>query len=184
MSTFPHAVSCTPFPQADGRQGQDMRLRTAPLALAEANRLIVALHRHHGPVRFHLFTVGCWDASGALRGAAVVHRPCARALDTGDRLEVSRCVTDGCPNACSALYGAAWREARHRGYLSIQTYIRTDELGTSLLAAGWRLVNVTDRPRSWGRPGTEPTGRQRWERSIVSAHSIYCDRGRLAPIQG
>ena len=52
-------------------------------------------------------------------------------------LEVTRLATDGSPNACSFLYGAAARAAVALGYDKIQTYILDSEPGTSLLAAGW-----------------------------------------------
>lgn len=47
---------------------------------------------------------------------AIVGRPVARHLDDGWTLEVTRLATDGSANACSALYGAAWRTTprRHR----------------------------------------------------------------------
>ena len=43
--------------------------------------------------------------------------------------EVLRVATDGTPNACSALLGAAARAAKALGYLRIQTYPLPDEGG-------------------------------------------------------
>jgi hypothetical protein len=79
-------------------------------------------------------------------------------------------LPEGFLNACSMLYGACWRAARSLGYRRLGTYIRKDEPGTSLRAAGWRLVAET-RARSWeksnpSRPRvdkTEIVQRQLWE---------------------
>ena len=78
------------------------------------------------------------DNDGALHGAAIVGRPVARlAGSPRDVLEVVRLVTDGTQNACSILYAAAARAGLALGYLRIQTYILEEELGTTLIAAGW-----------------------------------------------
>lgn len=50
---------------------------------------------------------------------------------------MTRLVTDGTKNACSALYAAAARIGREMGYKKIQTYILASEPGTSLVASGW-----------------------------------------------
>jgi hypothetical protein len=55
----------------------------------------------------------------------------------GFTLEVTRVATDGCPNACSALYGAAWKVARAMGYRRLITYTLPEEGGSSLRGAGW-----------------------------------------------
>ncbi len=86
--------------------------------------------------------------TGGIRGVAIIGRPVARGLDDGWTLEVTRLATDGCPNACSALYAAAWRQVRERGFLRLGTYILASEPGTSILAAGWRMVGEV-KGRSW-----------------------------------
>ena len=48
-------------------------------------------------------------------------------------------ATDGSRNACSFLYGAAWRAAKAMGYRRIVTYIMPEEGGASLRASGWQL---------------------------------------------
>lgn len=78
-------------------------------------------------------------------------RPVARHLDDGRTLEVTRCVTDGTPNACSALYGAAWRVARAMGYHRLITYVLASESGGSLKASGWKELYKTP-GRSWSVP--------------------------------
>jgi hypothetical protein len=67
----------------------------------------------------------------------MVGRPISRYLDDGLTLEVNRCCTDGTKNACSMLYGAAWRAAKALGYKHIVTYTRQSENGASLRASGW-----------------------------------------------
>ncbi len=115
-----------------------MSLHVIPLELSEANALVARLHRHHQPAQGHRFSIGVIDGTGNLHGAAIVGRPVARlAGSPRDVLEVVRLVTDGTPNACSALYAAAARAGRAMGYKRIQTYILGSEPGTSLRASGW-----------------------------------------------
>jgi len=76
-------------------------------------------------------------ADGALAGVAIVGRPVSRYLDDGLTLEVTRLCTDGTKNACSFLYGAAWRAAKALGYKKIITYTLATETGASLKATGW-----------------------------------------------
>lgn len=131
-----------------------MTLRVIPLTLEEANALVATLHRHHKPVVGHKFSIGVADGERVV-GAACVGRPVARHLDDGWTLEVNRCVTDGTRNACSALYGAAWRAAKALGYRRLVTYTLPAEGGASLRGAGWTLVglrgggnwNTASRPR-------------------------------------
>lgn len=144
------------------------KLRIVPLTLDEANTLVAHWHRHHKPLAQSKFCIGVCEPCGRVCGAAIVGRPVARLLDDGMTLEVNRCVTDGTPNACSALYGAVARAAKAFGYARIFTYTRIDEPGTSLRAAGWILDNPAIRARSWNMPGrvridrTEIVKRQRW----------------------
>jgi hypothetical protein len=58
-------------------------------------------------------------------------------LDDGLTAEVNRVATDGCPNACSALLGAARRAVFAMGYRRIITYTLPEEGGASLRGAGW-----------------------------------------------
>lgn len=108
------------------------------------------LHRHHRPVVGHKFSLGASLGSN-LVGVCIVGRPVARGRDDGITLEVTRLCTDGTLNACSFLYGAAARAATALGYHRIGTYILASEPGTSLKAAGWRLVKVVS-GRSWSCP--------------------------------
>lgn len=95
------------------------------------------------------------DDNNELRGVAIVGRPVSRFLDNGLTAEVTRLCTDGCKNACSFLYAACGRIAKHMGYDRIITYILAAEKGTSLKASSWTCDgirgggnwNVPSRPR-------------------------------------
>jgi hypothetical protein len=76
----------------------------------------------------------------------------ARLLDDGLTLEVNRVATDGCPNACSALYGACRRVAKEMGFRRILTYTLPEEGGASLRGAGWACAGEAG-GRSWDKPG-------------------------------
>lgn len=127
------------------------RLHVVPIAFDEACAFITEHHRHHVPPVGHKFSLAVADESGVVRGVACIGRPVARRLDDGWTLEVTRVATDGCPNACSALYSAAWRAARALGYRRLGTYTLATESGVSLRAAGWREVGRVS-GGSWSRP--------------------------------
>ena len=145
-----------------------MKFDIVPLPLDEANAFIRQHHRHHGRVVGHRFSLGAADAAGDVRGVAIIGRPVARGLDDGLTLEVTRVATDGCKDASSALYGAARRAAFALGYKKLVTYTLASESGTSLKAAGYRVVGEV-RGRSWScasRPRVDkhPTqAKLRWE---------------------
>jgi hypothetical protein len=150
------------------------RLTIVPLALEHANEFVRQFHRHHQPVVGHKFSLGVVDDEGGLRGAAIVGRPVARGRDDGLTLEVTRLVTDGCDNACSAMYAAAWRAAKAMGYLRIGTYVLASEPGTSLKAAGWKVLYEVP-GRSWDTPSRprddkHPTvAKTLWEAAVWEA---------------
>lgn len=113
-------------------------------------------HRHHKPPQGGLFAIGCAvDGSDAPCGVVIVGRPVSRILDDGWTCEVTRCCTTGEKNACSMLYGAAWRAAKAMGYKKMVTYTLEEEGGASLRASGARLIgqagggswNCRSRPR-------------------------------------
>lgn len=78
-------------------------------------------------------------------------------IEFGDAAEFVRChhrhhtPPTGHRNACSFLYAAAARAAFALGYARIGTYILKSEPGTSLKAAGWKLIGETP-GRSWSVP--------------------------------
>lgn len=137
------------------------KLRHIRIELAEANAFVAAHHRHHKPVVGHLFSLAAvLDGTEApervhqIVGVVIVGRPVARMRDDGLTAEVTRLCTDGTKNACSFLYGAAARAVFALGFKRIGTYILASEPGTSLTAAGWRLIGETS-GGSWSR-GNRP----------------------------
>jgi hypothetical protein len=126
-----------------------VKLRHIRIELAEANAFVAAHHRHHIPVVGHLFSLGC-ALEDKIVAVAIVGRPVSRMRDDGATVEVTRLCTDGTENACSFLYGAAARAAFALGYSRIGTYILASESGTSLKAAGWKLIGERG-GGSWSR---------------------------------
>ncbi len=123
------------------------------MTITRAREYIRDVHRHHGPPVGALFALGV-ARDGELVGVATVGRPVARALQDGFTCEVTRLCTDGTRNACSFLYGLAWRIARDMGYRRILTYTLASEPGASLRAAGWQRLGEV-RGRSWSCPSRE-----------------------------
>jgi len=117
-------------------------VNVTPIEFAEACAFVRQWHRHHAPPQGHKFSIAA-SVDGEVVGVAIVGRPVSRMLQDGWTLEVTRLATDGTKNACSFLYGAAWRAARGLGFRRLITYILDSEPGTSLRAAGWRLVGTT-----------------------------------------
>lgn len=140
------------------------------VSLAAANRFIAGHHRHSGPVVGHLYSHGAFAGLLDLRGVAITGRPVARGLDDGETVEITRLATDGTPNACSMLYGAACREARRRGYRRAVTYTLATEIGASLKAAGFHQASAV-KGRQWDTPSRPRRQRAvvdriRWERQL------------------
>jgi len=111
-------------------------LTVVPVTFRQASAFVVQHHRHHQPPRGCRFCLGV-ATEDHLAGVAMVGRPVARHFD------------DGTANANSALYGAAWRTARALGYRRLITYTQEGESGSSLRAAGWRIVAERPARASW-----------------------------------
>lgn len=124
-------------------------LRHVRIDLAEANAFVAEHHRHHKPAVGHLFSIGA-ALGNLIVGVVIVGRPVSRHRDDGQTAEVTRLCTDGTKDACSFLYGAAARAAFALGFTRIGTYILATEPGTSLTAAGWRLIGERG-GGAWGR---------------------------------
>lgn len=132
-----------------------MTLRLVPITFKAAKAFIAEHHRHNKPPTGGKFALGA-VAEDTLVGVAVVGRPVARMLDDGFTAEVTRvCVIEGAPmNACSFLYGRAWRVWQQMGGLRMVTYTLQSEGGFSLRGAGWRVLgDVPGRSRPcWKGP--------------------------------
>lgn len=137
--------------QAEKKAGGVMQL--LPMTLKAAFAFIALNHRHHKPPQGGLFAIGLTEGETVI-GCVVIGRPVSRMLADGYTAEVTRLATDGSKNACSMLYGAAWRACRAIGYRRLVTYILDSEPGTSLEAAGWKLIGQAG-GGSWSRLSRE-----------------------------
>lgn len=145
QSSNPH-----PLGLRAGSRGKQPRLQIVPCSRDEAQAFVTLHHRHHNPRVGDKFCLAVADETGKVRGVAQVGLPTGPWKDDVWTLEVTRVATDGCENACSALYGAAWRAARALGWRRLITYTLTAESGSSLRAAGWKVIG--ERPaRSWAK---------------------------------
>jgi hypothetical protein len=143
-------------------------IQIVPMTLRRAPAFVAETHRHHRPPQGGLFAVGA-AIDGDVIGVAICGRPVSRLLAADPAtIEITRLATDGSRNACSALYGAAWRAARALGYRRAITYTLASEPGTSLRGAGWMRTAETS-GGSWdrssrGRTDKHPTEpKVRWE---------------------
>lgn len=147
-----------------------MSLRLVPLSFAQANEHVAAWHRHNAPVLSAKFSIGAADEENVLVAVAIVGRPVARHYDDGDTLEVYRVASDGTRNANSFLYGACARATFALGYRRLITYTQADESGSSLRAAGWRVIASRPARPGWTTPSRprddiayRSVARQLWE---------------------
>jgi hypothetical protein len=142
-------------------------LEVAPITLRHAREYVGRVHRHHLPPQGGLFAIAAAEGDEVV-GVVIVGRPVARHLDDGFTAEITRLASDGSKNACSMLYAAAWRAARAMGYRKLVTYTLRTEPGTSLRAAGLKVVGEVSQ-RSWDTPSRpridkdERQARLRWE---------------------
>lgn len=130
---------------------KSMSLILQPIILREANAFVKRHHRHHVPVQGAKFAIAC-TKEGKLVGVVIVGRPVSRHMDDGFTAEVTRLCTDGTYNACSLLYGAAWRAARAMGYTRMITYTLESEDGSSLKAANFHFLGFAG-GGNWNKPG-------------------------------
>jgi hypothetical protein len=126
-----------------------LRLHTVPLNFLQACAFVENYHRHNKPPLGSKFSIGVADESGEIHGVAIVGRPIARMFDDKLTAEVLRTCTDGTKNANSHLYAACWRIARQMGYARLITYTQGDESGTSLVAAGWKMIAERKPRKNW-----------------------------------
>jgi hypothetical protein len=144
-------------------------LRCRPITQREAFAYIAEHHRHHKPPVGWMWGIAAYD-DDRLCGVITVGRPVARMLDKRLKgtirttCEANRCCTDGTYNACSLLYGAAWRAAKAMGWDECITYLGPGENGASLKASGWICVGAAG-GGLWSRADRErdddhPTGQK------------------------
>lgn len=147
-----------------------MSLRLVPVTRVVARGFIEMHHRHHRPPPGAVFQVGVANEQDVLVGVAMAGRPVARVWDDGMTLEVNRTATDGTAHVNSMLYGACWRAAKALGYRRLITYTQAGESGSSLRAAGWRVIAERPARRGWDVPsrpredrGVDGIPRTLWE---------------------
>jgi hypothetical protein len=144
-------------------------LQLVPVDWQTACGMVTLWHRHHRRPAGYLWAHGVADGE-TLIGVAIVGRPSARHFDDGRTVEVTRSVVDGTPHANSMLYGAVARAAFAKGYRRVVTYTQEGESGSSLRAAGWRVVAQRPPRKGWNAPsrpredrGVEGVARTLWE---------------------
>lgn len=161
-------------------QALQTKLHVVSVTLEEANRFILAFHRHHLDLMAGLnrMALAACEPSGFVHGVAVLGQPVAlNRMANKSTLEVSRVATDGHPNACSVLYAACARSAKALGYQTIITYVLDSENGTSLRAAGWTRdegyyggIGWANRP---GRRDAHPIGpKGRWRLDLRAGREV------------
>lgn len=140
------------------------KLEVRTVKWGEACAFVRQVHRHLGPPQGWKFGLGVW-VGDQLVGVVMVGRPVSRVLDDGATLEITRLCTDGTPNACSKLLGAARRAMHALGYRRLITYSLDEEKGGSLRAAGFAKLGRT-KGGKWSTPSRArstqaPTGHKR-----------------------
>lgn len=147
-----------------------------PITGKAARAWVSEHHRHLPGVQGALFAVAVEDA-GQLVGVALAGNPPRVWQGTG-RFVITRVATvpvkSQGPHAapyCSMLYGAICRAGKELGYSEAWTYTLAGEPGTSLRAAGFTEMGMTD-GGEWDRPSrprasavrSEP--KRRWMRVL------------------
>jgi hypothetical protein len=143
-------------------------LELRPIEFSDAVEFVRLHHRHHKPPIGHKYSIACYD-DDRLCGVAIMGRPVSRYLDNGRTMEVYRNCTDGTKNACSMLYGAAWRVAQGLGYNRIFTYTLESENGASLRASNWHFDGQAGGPNWTGERYRQeelfPEMKNRWSKT-------------------
>lgn len=145
-----------------------LRLRPWTVKRSASLEFVKETHRHLPKVQGAMWCVSV-RSGDEIVGVALVGWPSrVQTTDEMDMLRILRvAVKPGFKNACSMLYGAAWRAARAMGCESMDTFTLLEEPGTSLRAAGWLEDGLTaggehsrkSRPRA---PAVDPRPKRRW----------------------
>jgi hypothetical protein len=125
-------------------------IRVVPCTVTRAKLIVAAWHRHVPDIQGGLFAAAI-AVDGEIHGVAIAGNPSRVWQGTG-RILISRVATDGVRNGCSRLYAALARAAEALGYTEAWTYTLPEEPGSSLLAAGFEDMGVTDWNADWDRP--------------------------------
>lgn len=149
-----------------------MKLLLRPITVKRQGAIgfIAATHRRLPRVQGGMWAACVREAeSQRVVGVVLVGWPSrVQTNELCEHLRVLRCAVEpGVPNACSMLYGAAWRAARALGAVRMDTFTHLDEPGTSLRAAGWIPDGLTaggeyDRACRHRRPAIDSSLKRRW----------------------
>lgn len=161
--------------------GAMVRAVLAPITVKAALKQVKAWHRHLPDLQGGLFAVQVVDEAARCVGVGVVGNP-PRAWQGTARAVISRVATEGHENACSQIYGALARAAKALGYSEVWTYTLPGEPGTSLRAAGFMDMGLTD-GGEWSRPSRSrsqarhPERKRRWVRRLSAIpHPVNIDQ--------
>jgi hypothetical protein len=147
-------------------------LRVFPCTVKQAESYVRKHHRHLPKVQGAMFAaaIGYGPARALWRGVGLVGTGAQEWEGTG-RAIITRIATDGVRDGCSMLYGALCRAAKALGYVEAWTYTLPEEPGTSLRAAGFDDIGLSDggewdresRPRA---PAVRADTKRRWRRVL------------------
>lgn len=143
-----------------------------PITVKAARKLVRSWHRHLPKLQGGLFAVQVIDDDGKCVGVGIVGNPCMEWQGTG-RCVITRVATEGYENACSMVYSALARAAKALGYVEVWTYTLPEEPGTSLRAAGFIDMGLTeggeyDRPSRSRKPAVRSEPKRRWLRILAA----------------
>jgi hypothetical protein len=152
-----------------------MTVRIAPSTVKAATKKVREWHRHLPDIQGGLFAAAAVDPAGEIVGVAIAGNP-SRVWQGQAKLVIQRVATQGYENACSALYGSLCRAAKALGYEEVWTYTLPEEPGTSLRAAGFMDMGLTDggewsRPSRARNPAKRPEPKRRWMRRLAG-HAV------------
>ncbi|MEU5859754.1 XF1762 family protein [Nonomuraea sp. NPDC047529] len=120
---------------------RNQRLAISQVAIQTARAFAAWTHRHLAPPAEAEIVLGVQTGNGTLVGVVFVS---GWHCDDEATAEIVCLSTDGTPNACSALLGAARRAARAAGYRRLTARTGPSGLDTSLRAAGFRPIGPAD----------------------------------------
>lgn len=141
-----------------------------PCTVKAAQKWVKEWHRHLPRIQGGMFAVRVVGEERECLGVGIAGHPSRVWLQSG-RIVISRVATPGTENACSMIYGALCRAAKALGYREAWTYTLADEPGTSLRAAGFEDMGLTDggewdRPSRKRKPAVKSEPKRRWVRRL------------------
>lgn len=145
------------------------RLHLEPCTAKQAQRWVKQVHRHLPDVGGGRFAVAVASPRGWVGVALAGNGP--QEWEGTGRLIITRVATTGVRHACTMLYGAMCRAGQALGYREAWTYTLPEEPGTSLRAAGFEDMGLTEggehsRPSRPRRPAVRPEPKRRWRRTL------------------